>query len=95
MTIYPSHAEVISKWRYRADLVRALGVAYTNVQGWHLRSSIPEAFWPAIEQAAREVGIKGVTVIGLRAAALVHQAAKPPRKKHVRKSKAEASHPSI
>ena len=91
MAHHITHSEIIDKWRYRADLVRLLGVPYTNVQGWHLRSSIPPGQWPAIEAAAIKSGISGVTVDVLRAAALAHRASKPPRKKHVRR----ASQPTI
>jgi len=75
-----THAEILSRWRYRADLARVIGVPYTTIVSWRVRSSIPAEYWPVLVRAAALADIDGVTLESLAAAAAAQKAAKPLRR---------------
>lgn len=50
-------------------LSKVIGVPYGTIASWRSRGSIPERRWRSIEQASRQLGVKGVTYSRLAKAA--------------------------
>ncbi len=68
-----SFAHVIRLWPNYAVLAEDCGVSYQAVASWRRRSSIPQAYWEAIERSARKRDIHGVTYDYLRTIAAHNQ----------------------
>lgn len=54
-------AEALGSLPSLSALAKDLGLPDETVYSWRRRNSIPSAYWPRVEQHARDVGIKGLT----------------------------------
>lgn len=60
-----SFAEALSGFPDRTALASAMGVPYPTVVAWQRRDSIPQEYWRGLALAARDLGVKGITLQSL------------------------------
>lgn len=57
--------DLIARWPSVAEFGREIGVAYQTARKMNDRNSIRNAYWPAVIVAAKQRGIRGVSIEAL------------------------------
>jgi hypothetical protein len=64
-----SFTDLLRRFPSLTGLSRELGLSYNTVQAWTRRDTVPGHYWADIATAALKLGVAGVTVTALGAAA--------------------------
>jgi hypothetical protein len=70
-----SHAQIINRWPSISDFADDIGVVYGTAKAMRRRGSIPPPYWPKTVRAAKQRGLKGISLELLAEAAAKRGAA--------------------
>ena len=68
-----THADIIEAWPSVADFSRDIGVKYQTARFMKVRNSIHPRYWRRVVQAAKDRGIRGVSMEKLTRASTLFQ----------------------
>jgi hypothetical protein len=85
-TAMRSVSEILETLGGSTAVAAALDLPFTTVASWKARSSIPVPYWKPLAEAARQRGVRGLTVD-----VLAELAAKPIRTKRAARSRSRAA----
>jgi len=56
-----SFRSILDRWKSMAGLSRDLDLPYFTIASWRRRDSVPQIYWEALEAAAIQRGMRGIT----------------------------------